>query len=320
MNRKMANYDADSLIYKAACVIQENPIVVTHKINKKRQKEFKNITEWREFLKSNRGYDEEDFEVATTPRLKEDISHALYILKNSVEKITSYDWVMDYHLFVGGKENFRKELATILPYKGQRTEKPLAYQQCYDYLVNKYKDRLTICEGEEGEDGAVIATYPEYLKARKARDKDVMCAVVASIDKDVRSSCPGWHFNYDKPEEGVVWLTDKDVARNFCYQMLIGDRATDNIPGCTVLGELTANKYGIRKGKGGIGPASAEKILFGDLSEKEMVGRVVEVYKDSFKDEWTKHITENAVLLKIRRFRGELFDFVEYAKSLGVEV
>lgn len=320
MNKKLANYDADSLIYKAACVVQESPLVVTHKINKNRQKEFKNVTEWREFLKKHKGYDEQDFDVVQTPRMKEDVSHALHILKNSVEKILTYPWVEDFHLFIGGANNFRKDIATILPYKGKRGERPIAFQQCYDYLVNKYRDRLTICEGEEGEDGAVIATYPEYLKARKARDKEAMGAVIASIDKDVKSACPGWHFNYDKPEEGLVWLTDKDVARNFSYQMLIGDRATDNIPGCTVLGEATASLYGLRKSKGGIGPASAEKILAGVESEKEMVRRVVEVYKDSFRDEWEKHITENGVLLKIRRHPGEVFDYLEYAKGLGVSL
>ncbi len=320
MNKKLANYDADSLVYKAACVIQESPLLVTHKINKRRKKEFKNVTEWKAFLKLNPGYDEQDFDVEQTPRLKEDVSHALHILKNSVEKIMTYSWVSDFHLFVGGTNNFRKDIATILPYKGQRTEKPLAYQACYDYLTMKYKSRLTICEGEEGEDGAVIATYPAYLEARKARDKDKMTAVIASIDKDVRSACPGWHFNYDKPEEGLIWLTDKDVARNFCYQMLIGDRATDNIPGCTVLGDTTAETYGIRKGKGGIGPAGADKILTGADTEKEMVRRVIEVYKDSFKDDWLLHITENGLLLKIRRVAGEMFDFVAYAKDLGVQV
>ena len=83
MIKRVALIDFDTPVYSSACIIQVSPILVTHKINKKRKKEFKNITEWRTFLKLNPGYSEDDFDLASEPRLKqgEEISHALHIIK-----------------------------------------------------------------------------------------------------------------------------------------------------------------------------------------------------------------------------------------------
>lgn len=319
MNKKHLLIDADSLIYKSACIIQSNPIIVTHELSK-RKKQFENKTAFNEWLAGEgkvKGYCKDMFIVEDNPQQTEDISHALHILKNKVESIVSKPFANEYTLFIGGDYNYRKDVATILPYKGNRPAKPLAFDDVRNYLLNKYKKNIVVAEGQEAEDAISIIAHSEYQKARKTRNREDMGVIVCGIDKDLRANIPGWHWNYDT-EGDVFWLTDLEVAKNFYTQCLIGDRGTDNIPGVTVVSDTIKTKYNLRSSKGGIGEKSAESILNGCKTEKEMASRVLECYKEGFKDDWEKHIVENALLLRLRRTEGEMFNILEHFNRLQV--
>lgn len=299
MQNKLALIDADTIIYQSAAVIQVSPLIVEHKISG-RKKEFRNKTEWKNWLQSDkgRGYADDDFNVVQEPRLTEDISHALHLIKRQMEKITSKDWCSDFQIYLGGEGNYRKAVATMKEYKSGRPPKPLAFQQCYDYTVNKYKDRVVICNGEEAEDGVAKVAWPKYLAARAAKNKDLADVVICRVDKDL-IQVPGWHYNYGK-DTGPDWITDAEAARHFWWQMLKGD-TTDAILGIP-----------------GVGGAKATKVLEGAKNEKECVERVIRAYKDHFEDGWESPFKENAILLRMRSYPGEMFDAVEYAKKLEV--
>lgn len=299
--KKLALIDADTIIYQSAAVIQKAPLVVEHKLSK-RKKEFKNRTEWKEFLKSDkgRGYSDDDFDVVQEPRLTEDVSHALHLIKKQFEKIEKKDWCSDYQIFVGGDGNYRKDVATIKPYKGTRPAKPLAFLECYDYVLKKYKDRVVVCHGEEAEDGVAKIAWPKYNEARKTRNKDAMDVVIARVDKDL-VQVPGWHYNYGKGTD-LQWITDWEAARHFWLQVVKGD-PTDDIVGIP-----------------GIGDALAERVIGDAKNEKEAAERAVAKYREHFKSKWQAPFKENAILLRMRSFEGEMFDAIEYAKALGVEV
>lgn len=315
MLKRTALVDFDTPIYSAACIIQESPLIVEHKLSK-RKKEFKNRTEWKAFLTSDkgRGYSDDDFNIVQEPRLKADISHALHIIKGSVEKYQSLEFVSDIRLFVGGQGNYRKE---VYPdYKSSRPPKPLAFQQCYDYVTSKYKGMVTICDGEEAEDQVSILAEAAYQKARNLKDRDAMDCIVFGIDKDL-NQVSGWRYNYSKPELGVWWVSDVEGWRSFCLQCFKGD-STDDIPGLKLIPEEVKAKYGITTR--GVGDATSEKLLEGANTIKEMTQRVVDVWRASYPKDWQKQLNMNAILLRLRKYDGEMFDFVEYAKGLGVEV
>lgn len=315
MSKKLALVDFDTPIYSAAAVIQESPLIVEHKLSK-RKKEFKNKTEWKAFLASDKGkgYSDDDFNIVQEPRLKEDISHALYILKNTIANLRKLDFVDDVVLFVGGKGNYRKDYYP--EYKGSRPAKPIAFQECYDYVLRTYKNNVVVCDGEEAEDQVSIRAHSSYQQARKKRDRDAMDSIVFAIDKDT-DQIEGFRYNYNKPELGVWWVTDTDGWRAFCLQCFKGD-STDDIPGLKQLPEDVKAKYGITTR--GVGDATAIKLLEGTSTVKEMTQRVIDVWRASYPKDWQKQLNMNAILLRLRKYDGELFDFVEYAKGLGVDV
>lgn len=131
-------------------------------------------------------------------------------------------------------KNFRDEIASTKPYKGNRKkEKPFHFQNLTAYIKNAYKYKEAI--GVEADD----------LLSLDQTDETVIC----SRDKDLLM-VPGWqygwecgkqkerHLHYVTPE-GKLWM-DGDKLRGeglsfFYAQLLMGD-SVDNIPGCPGVG------------------------------------------------------------------------------------
>lgn len=310
MKKRVALVDADTIIFRSAVVIQESPLLVTHKINTKRSKEFRNITAFREWLSKNTGYSEDDFSIEENPRLVEPLENALHSIKLQVEKIANQEWCSDFRLYLGTSNNFRK---TLYPYykANRKAGKPIAFNDCYQYAVDKWKDRVIICDGEEAEDRVSIAAFEDYTKAKKARDKEASSIVVAGIDKDL-DMLEGFRFNYDKPELGIWWVDNVAAFRAFCKQMCYGD-ATDNIKGLEGTGKDSKLKYGIKHQT--IGKKTAEKLFDHLETEKEMFSLLVELFKDYYREGWQEKMTENGILLRLRKREGEIFNVVDFCKE-----
>lgn len=132
-------------------------------------------------------------------------------------------------LYLTGKGNFRNEVATIQPYKGNRTDfvRPHFYGLARQHLIDKWG--ATVVNNWEADDEICIQMY--------ALDG---AGIACHIDKDL-NQIPGLHYN---PKKQLYYRVTEDEADLFFWmQTLMGD-TSDNIPGVR-----------------GIGPKKAEKLL-----------------------------------------------------------
>jgi 5'-3' exonuclease len=297
--------DADTILYSVSAVIQSNNIEVVHKATG-RKKMFKNITSFRDWLKTDSkgvNFKEEDFSWSTKPEVTEDVANAMHTIKLKIQAIENEPWCKDIKLYIGGEGNFRKD---IYPdYKAKRGAKPLAFQQCRDYMLKKWAGKIFVCDGVEAEDVVGWEATKAYEISRKAKDRDAGAAVICHVDKDVNMVC-GYHYNYQKPELGVWWVDSLTAYKAFAKQMLIGDRATDNIPGVDVVTPEMKEVFGIKTKS--IGEATANKILEGLETEKDLFCKIVEVYKMAYGDEWKQKADLTGKLVWIMREEREPFD------------
>jgi DNA polymerase-1 len=204
------------------------------------------------------------------------VANALSNVKTAVEFILEqafpeHDY---YKAYLTGKDNFRNEVGTILPYKGNRdpSHKPKYFKEIREYIANKYD--AEIVEGQEADDAMGIYQFSRPDKS----------TVICSIDKDMKM-IPGYHYI---PTTGNFFYQSMDEANEFfLWQMMVGDRV-DNIPGIA-----------------GIGPVKATKILTGAGSLEEGRRAVESLYAEQYGPNWKQAFDEVAQLLWIRRKEGE---------------
>ena len=173
-----------------------------------------------------------------------------------------------YQGYLTGSGNFRNEIATTAPYKGNRTApKPKHLQLIRDYLVSAWD--FQVSEGQEADDSIAIAHVENNYKS-----------IIASIDKDFLQ-LRGNHWNFVKKE--MTFVSEEEAIKNFYRQVLTGDRV-DNIIGLK-----------------GIGPVKADKILSERESPAEMYTACVQAYGS------TERVIENCRLLWLRTTPNELW-------------
>jgi hypothetical protein len=183
-------------------------------------------------------------------------------------------------VFLTGKTNFRLDVATILPYKGNRDdEKPHNYAKLKQYLIKKHK--AIVVEGEEADDA---------LSKMLVRNPK---ALLVSDDKDLLNTA-GWHLRPRKGDK-PFYVSPEEADKNFYKQLLTGDKSVDNIPGLK-----------------GIGPAKAEKLLADCTTVEEMECVIGNLYAKYYNDPEAAMI-EVGRLLWMRRQDNEMW----YPKCLG---
>ena len=177
----------------------------------------------------------------------------------------------DFEVFLTGSGNFRYDIAKSHEYKGNRksVEKPANLPTARQRLRDRYK--AVVSEGEEADD----------LISKRATELNYNC-VVASIDKDMLQ-LPCWHFNFGRGEWKKV--SEFGGLKFFYSQILTGDRA-DNI-------------IGLHK----VGPVRAEKLLSDCETEEDLWEAVLKAYDGDL-----ERVVENARLLWLRRFEGQLWE------------
>jgi len=186
----------------------------------------------------------------------------------------------DYVFCLSGDNNFRYELATLLPYKGNRKdkEKPHYYFDIKNYLVNNY-DCLSSKKNEADE-------LMAYLSSK---DKG---SVICSSDKDLKT-VPGRLYDIRKGK--LYFISPQEAMYNFYFQMLIGDD-TDNIPHPWLLGGKAAEAI------------LSELDWESDLKESDVYNHVKENYipyltaknsKDEYKTKWYSGQDVDEVLWEI---------------------
>lgn len=120
--------------------------------------------------------------------------------------------------------NFREQIATILPYKGNRNSRsrPFYYSDLRDYLISHYQAQVVT--GEEADDRLSYAQ-------RSCRDLGIESYVVGH-DKDLLQ-IPGKHYDYVAGE--LFEITPDQGRMSLWMQVLMGDPG-DNVGGCFGIG------------------------------------------------------------------------------------
>lgn len=187
----------------------------------------------------------------------EPLENALALVKRQLvrvmEKLDTDGYQYDkLELFLTGKGNFRNDIATIRPYKGNRVhmEKPVHYGAIRRYLQNRW-GAIVINDWEADDEVAMQSHRHGYDPAE---------VMIVSQDKDLRT-VPGLLYNYRRNTYELI--TKQQALVNFYRQILTGD-LTDNIPGVYRVGE-----------------AAAARLITEDMCEVEMYSACVESVKTS---------------------------------------
>lgn len=182
---------------------------------------------------------------------------ALDCAKNIIIDILDRVKATSFKCFLTAKNDttlFRRQIATIQPYKGNRTD--FVRPHHYDAIREYYKDywRAEIVTGIEADDALSI----EQHKHLYWEGDDLKCnSIIVSVDKDMLQ-VPGAHYNFRT--DTYTFVDILTGLKNLYKQVLMGDNA-DNIPGLK-----------------GVGPVTAAKVLDKATSEEELVKIVKKMY------------------------------------------
>lgn len=201
----------------------------------------------------------------------EHVSHALHNVRMAIDRTMENTGCHDYNLILSGSGNFRLDVDSTLPYKGNRDElhKPVHYGAIKDYMYNRHP--CEVANEMEGDD---------LMGIRQTANIDN--TIICSIDKDMLM-IPGYHYNLDKCTIVEQSLHEGNVA--FYMQLVTGDR-TDNIPGLK-----------------GMGPVKAANFL-NSMDRRDWWQAISELYMQQYNDPWV--IWEQAYLLWILRYEHEM--------------
>lgn len=119
-----------------------------------------------------------------------------------------------------GGLNFRLDVATTRPYKGNRAgaDKPKWFSKSREYLQNVWK--CQVMQGIEADDALTIVQQYFHNNGIKS--------VIVSLDKDLLQQ-RGWHYNWNS---GILREVSYERGQRYLWEQVItGDLGTDNIPG-----------------------------------------------------------------------------------------
>ena len=218
---------------------------------------------------------------------------ARYNAKEYIKNILDATKADDYMIYFTGDYNFRMDVATLLPYKGNRPAdaKPYYYPMLKEFLMKEYK--YEVCDGMEADDGLSIAQYTNLMD-NQARDYPEPKTIICTRDKDL-DMVPGFHYKNGE----IYQINPREGQLNFYTQLLKGDM-TDNIPG---LYQLTGRRAS-KKFKEGLQ----------SLSEPlEMYNYVRQIYIDAFgcdeeRIDVDKVLLEIGQLLWMKRTKDDMWE------------
>ena len=204
---------------------------------------------------------------------------------NAIEEIMDNTSAGSCRVFITSDKGdcFRYALATIKPYKGNRSlnGRPYHYEVVRAYLVDKHAAK-TVYSIEADDEILYTATIAPHKYILAVDDKDYW--TYTGDIYNIRTKLIG-EYKY-RNEYGGLELTEKRklIGRGmswFYAQMLLGDTA-DNIPGIK-----------------GIGDVKTYNLLKDVTSERVAHGIVMGIYKETYGDEWTDAFIEVGQLLWI---------------------
>lgn len=229
------------------------------------------------------------FATQTKDGIPEPVYHATHLVNKLLYQLMEKFETTKLKIYLTSEDrsNFRFELATIKPYKGNRNKalnpnavgKPVHYQAIRDHLVNKW--HAEVITGKEADDALGI-------EQMKNIDSSTLRTIIVTLDKDL-DMIPGWHYNfvqdrlYDCRDPGILILSETRKKLQgtglkwFYAQLLLGD-TSDNIPGLK-----------------GYGPAKTFDLLDSAQTEEEFWSTVTKIYLTSLE----KTLTNEAIYARL---------------------
>lgn len=207
------------------------------------------------------------------------VENTLHLVAQSLETIVDDLGIKDVQVYLSDPDHptFRHDLATIRPYKGNRTEeKPTHLGAAKDYLLGVWGAKTALKVEADDLLGIEVTSDPENT-------------ILCSCDKDL-NQIAGYH--YDFTTKNRYQVSELYARRMFYRQLLTGD-STDNIVGIPKVGAKTA-----------------QSALKGLESDDELLEACMDMYanawaKGLFEEltpmEWEDILTENARLVYILR-------------------
>ena len=186
MSKKLLVVDADTLLYSSAAQQQLNKCLATN-IEYGSQRLFESKTAFNEWVKEN-NRDKANYSFETISEIKPDAEprFAFQTIKQKVDKIVEAAGCDDYVLCIEGEGNFRKDFKSkFVNYKGQRSEKPILFEECREFFLKKYKKKVVLAEQKETDDVVNILAWDSYNKGIDSKDKSKCNVVLAYCDKDL---------------------------------------------------------------------------------------------------------------------------------------
>jgi len=299
-NKRTAIIDGDIVVYRAGFASQ----TYIHKVLDQDGdvlEEFSSKAEANDFVEMLSLQDN------VTPRIESEtipVSHddVDMIVDTMIKNIVVNSKSTDYMVYLTGKTNFRDTVATLKPYKGNRSDsvRPIHYAYIREYIEGKHP--MIMSDNCEADDLCAMGLYSEFKKAKASKRKSDCEAILCSIDKDLRN-IPGHHYNIKSKVSD--WVTPKEANRHFALQLLTGD-STDNIPGISFLSGL----------KKKVGPKTAEKMIGEATSIEDLYEAVCKVYIEFVEDDWESKLQEVGSLLWMQRQPEEVFSIQDWAQKL----
>lgn len=214
---RVALIDSDELCYKVALHYQQKYYVI-----KKDDKVLWRVRYKEEAVESIMSRDDLEIESYIEPLDPKGFQNRI---DDIVSRILFNTNSTDIRFYLSGSSNFRYELATLQPYKGNRdSEKPIHLELVREEFRYRKAETVDFLEADD------LMSINSFI---------IPNSVICSSDKDLKT-VPSLNFDINK---GVLQEIDKQTSNyNFYYQLLIGD-STDNIPSPYGLGEVSAKKF-----------------------------------------------------------------------------
>lgn len=234
--------DADSIVFSAGFAVE--PALYQVKVGDKIT-EFRYKKEMQEFV-AEQGLTGEEYQWRSV-RKPEPLPNALHLANTQMRNICELPHG-SLEVYLTGKDNFRYDIATIQPYKGNRVnvKRPYWEKEIRQFLVDNWG--AVVVDGEEADDAVAISGTYNYPNC-----------VIVSADKDL-DNVPGWHRKMKNKD--LYFVTPTAARLHFYKQLLTGDNA-DHIRGIPGVAEKTALK-----------------ILGDTKSEHKLASKVLDAYYD----------------------------------------
>lgn len=274
MTRSLSVLDGDLISFKAAAACETRFINVEHK-QSSRIKQFDNRTAFREWIKQQDKWTEEDFNIEDD-RTVEPLANCLHTIKVMIDGIHKATQCDEMKIVIQGEGNFRDNIPLPSKYKSGRADsiRPLLLLEARDYLARKYKAEFA--NGRESDDVLSSYAFEGFKTGRRI--------VQGTVDKDAKQ-CSGWLYDWDKMQSpmliqgiGELFINNKGKLDGWgrkwlYYQATVGDPSDSYNPS-----QLANKKYG-------------EKTFFKDFehlsTDKECWQKIAEIYKGWYPEPFT---------------------------------